>query len=173
MTQGDDVGDKLKARSSELSDSAELATGRIGDAGAALSERADVLSKIANQSVLRIGAVGDALRQRSQEMTSASEKAGGQISDLAQALHKNSGTLTRVSDRGVADVAQARQALAQAATLAAVHSKARTSESAPVDWTLRKYVRKPKGSPPGTVLPERVKTIFVTPREELVTELAD
>jgi predicted ribosome quality control (RQC) complex YloA/Tae2 family protein len=63
--------------------------------------------------------------------------------------------------------------LEQAATLAAVHSKARTSGSAPVDWTLRKYVRKPKGAPPGTVLPERVKTIFVTPREELVTELAD
>ncbi len=53
--------------------------------------------------------------------------------------------------------------LAEAATLAALHSKARTSGSAPVDWTLRKYVRKPRKSPPGRVVAERIETLFVTP----------
>ncbi|MSR36556.1 MAG: DUF814 domain-containing protein [Gemmatimonadetes bacterium] len=53
--------------------------------------------------------------------------------------------------------------LAEAAILAAVHSKARTSGSVPVDWTRRKHVRKPRKSPPGQVLVERVKTLFVAP----------
>ncbi|MEM7415980.1 MAG: NFACT RNA binding domain-containing protein [Gemmatimonadota bacterium] len=62
--------------------------------------------------------------------------------------------------------------LEQAAALAAVHSKARTSGSAPVDWTRRKYVRKPRGSAPGSVLADRVQTVFVEPDEALVDELA-
>ncbi len=53
--------------------------------------------------------------------------------------------------------------LSEAAVLAALHSRARTSGSVPVDWTLRKYVRKPKGSPPGKVAIERVHTLFVEP----------
>ena len=53
--------------------------------------------------------------------------------------------------------------LAEAATLAAFHSKARNSSAVPVDWTLRKYVRKPRKAPPGEVLVERAKTIFVEP----------
>ena len=47
------------------------------------------------------------------------------------------------------------------ARLAALHSKARTSAIVPVDWTRRKYVRKPRGAPPGAVVPQRVKTLFV------------
>lgn len=53
--------------------------------------------------------------------------------------------------------------LEEAGSLAALHSKARTSSSVPIDWTLRKYVRKPRGSAPGSVVPDRVKTIFVDP----------
>jgi predicted ribosome quality control (RQC) complex YloA/Tae2 family protein len=53
--------------------------------------------------------------------------------------------------------------LAEAATLAALHSKARTSGSVPVDWTFRKYVRKPRKSPPGRVAVERIETLFVRP----------
>lgn len=63
--------------------------------------------------------------------------------------------------------------LAQAGVLAALHSKARTSKSVPVDWTRRKYVRKPRGSAPGAVVPDRVKTIFVRPDEEMLEALAD
>ncbi|HET9948080.1 MAG TPA: NFACT RNA binding domain-containing protein, partial [Longimicrobiales bacterium] len=62
--------------------------------------------------------------------------------------------------------------LAEAATLAALHSKARTSGKAPVDWTLRKYVRKPRGSPPGRVVAERVETLFVEPDPSLLERLA-
>jgi hypothetical protein len=56
--------------------------------------------------------------------------------------------------------------LEEAAVLAAVHSRARTSGSAPVDWTRRKHVRKPRGSAPGAVVPQRVSTVFVQPDSE-------
>jgi predicted ribosome quality control (RQC) complex YloA/Tae2 family protein len=61
--------------------------------------------------------------------------------------------------------------LAEAATLAALHSRARTSGSAPVDWTFRKYVRKPRKSAPGRVLAERVETVFVAPDADLLERL--
>lgn len=57
--------------------------------------------------------------------------------------------------------------IVEAATLAAVHSGARTSRTVPVDYTRRKYIRKPRRSPPGTVVMERAKTIFVEPNAEL------
>jgi len=63
--------------------------------------------------------------------------------------------------------------LEEAAILAALHSRARTSGSVPVDWTRRKHVRKPRKAPPGAVLPEQVKTVFVTPDEELLDRLKD
>ena len=53
--------------------------------------------------------------------------------------------------------------LAEAAVLAAFHSKARSSGAVPVDWTRRKYVRKPRKAPPGEVLVERARTVFVEP----------
>ncbi|MBM4185248.1 MAG: DUF814 domain-containing protein [Gemmatimonadetes bacterium] len=62
--------------------------------------------------------------------------------------------------------------LAEAAGLAALHSKARTSSSVPVDWTFRKYVRKPRKSPPGRVLADRIETLFVTPDARLLDALA-
>ncbi|HEX6560219.1 MAG TPA: hypothetical protein VF021_12170, partial [Longimicrobiales bacterium] len=61
--------------------------------------------------------------------------------------------------------------IAEAATLAAVHSGARTSRMVPVDFTRRKYVRKPRRSPPGTVMIERARTIFVEPSTELEEKL--
>jgi predicted ribosome quality control (RQC) complex YloA/Tae2 family protein len=54
-------------------------------------------------------------------------------------------------------------AVTEAAVLAALFSRARTSGTVAVDWTRRKYVRKPRRSAPGLVLPERVKTVFVEP----------
>jgi predicted ribosome quality control (RQC) complex YloA/Tae2 family protein len=63
--------------------------------------------------------------------------------------------------------------LEEAAILAALHSKARTSGSAPVDWTLRKYVRKPRGAAPGSVAPDRVRTVFVEPDERALETLVD
>ncbi len=62
--------------------------------------------------------------------------------------------------------------LEEAAVLAALHSKARTSGSVPVDWTRRKYVRKPRKSPKGAVLIDRAQTIFVEPDPGLLERLA-
>ena len=53
------------------------------------------------------------------------------------------------------------EALLFAAQLAAYHSKARGEKSAPVDYTKRKYVRKVKKAPPGTVVYSQAKTLFV------------
>lgn len=61
--------------------------------------------------------------------------------------------------------------LVEAAVLAAVHSRARTAGTVPVDWTRRKYVRKPRRSPAGRVTIERAKTLFVEPSETLVEKL--
>jgi predicted ribosome quality control (RQC) complex YloA/Tae2 family protein len=59
----------------------------------------------------------------------------------------------------------------EAAVLAAFHSKARTSRTVPVDYTRRKYVFKRKKSPPGQVMIERAKTLFVEPSEQLEEQL--
>jgi predicted ribosome quality control (RQC) complex YloA/Tae2 family protein len=53
--------------------------------------------------------------------------------------------------------------IAEAAVLAALHSGARTSRTVAVDWTRRRYVRKPRKAAPGVVVPERVRTVFVEP----------
>lgn len=50
-----------------------------------------------------------------------------------------------------------------AAQLAAYFSAQRNSPKAEVDFTLRKYVRKPKGASPGFVTYERAKTVIVNP----------
>lgn len=56
-----------------------------------------------------------------------------------------------------------RSVLAQAASLAALHSKARHSSLVPVIWTQRRYVRKVRKAPPGTAVCQREKTIFASP----------
>ena len=63
--------------------------------------------------------------------------------------------------------------LVEAAVLAALNSKARTSATVPVDWTRRTYVRKPRKAPPGAVLPDRVSTVFVEPDARLQERLAE
>ena len=61
--------------------------------------------------------------------------------------------------------------LEEAAVLAANHSGARGSGTVPVDWTRRKWVRKPRGAPPGAVVPDRVRTVFVAPDPSLAERL--
>lgn len=62
--------------------------------------------------------------------------------------------------------------LIEAAIAAAVNSEARHSRTVAVDWTRRKHVRKPRKAPPGTVVPDRVKTLFVEPDESLLRRLS-
>jgi len=56
----------------------------------------------------------------------------------------------------------------EAAALAAYYSKARGSSGVPVDYTLRKHVRKPNGSRPGMVIYDNQKTLWITPDPELI-----
>jgi len=51
----------------------------------------------------------------------------------------------------------------QAAGIAAYYSKMKKAKHVPVAMTERKYVRKPKGAAPGTVVLEREQTIFAQP----------
>lgn len=62
--------------------------------------------------------------------------------------------------------------LREAAILSAVHSKARMSTKVPVDYTLVKYVRKPKGSRPGMVLYDNFKTLIADADESVRERLA-
>lgn len=54
----------------------------------------------------------------------------------------------------------------EAATLAAYYSKAKMSQNVPVDYTIKKNVKKPSGAKPGLVIYEKNKTIYVTPSDE-------
>jgi predicted ribosome quality control (RQC) complex YloA/Tae2 family protein len=54
-------------------------------------------------------------------------------------------------------------ALSEAAAIAAWHSKGRTSDNVPVDYTLAKYVKKPSGAKPGMVIFTNNRTLYVKP----------
>ena len=56
--------------------------------------------------------------------------------------------------------------LLEAAVLAAYYSKARMSANVPVDYTMKKNVKKPSGAKPGMVIYEKNKTLYVTPSDE-------
>jgi predicted ribosome quality control (RQC) complex YloA/Tae2 family protein len=51
--------------------------------------------------------------------------------------------------------------LRRAAELVAARSEVKASGVIPVDYTLRRYVRKPRGAGPGRVTYSREKTLFV------------
>lgn len=56
----------------------------------------------------------------------------------------------------------------EGAMLAAYYSKGRQSSQVPVDYTKKKYVRKPKGAKPGFVIYDYHKTLYVTPDENSI-----
>ncbi len=72
---------------------------------------------------------------------------------------------------GRGDANPPRDDLLEAAIAAAVNSKARHSGSVAVDWTRRKYVRSPRKSPPGAVIPQQHETVFVRPDEAVVERM--
>ena len=65
-----------------------------------------------------------------------------------------------------------RQTLLEAAKLAAYYSQARSHGKVPVSYTLKKYVHKPRKSPPGLVTVTHEKTVIVAPDKALVARLA-
>ena len=63
--------------------------------------------------------------------------------------------------------------LVEVASWAAFHSKLRSAGKAPVIFTQKKYVRKPRGTKPGTVYVEREKLLMVRPMEPPREQMAD
>ena len=64
------------------------------------------------------------------------------------------------------------ETLKQAALLAAWYSKGRNSSTVPVDYTLRKYVKKPSGAAPGKVVYTHQKTVYITAEEEEIRKIS-
>jgi len=74
-----------------------------------------------------------------------------------------------IRSQGQGEIPEA--ALREAAQLAAYFSQARHSGQVPVDYTLRKHVRKPRGAKPGMVIYDQQKTLYVTPDENIIKDL--
>ena len=62
------------------------------------------------------------------------------------------------------------QTIGEAASLAAYYSKGRAGSRVPVDYTLRRYVKKPSGAKPGFVIYTHQKTLHVQPREVIARD---
>ncbi|MHA7129124.1 NFACT RNA binding domain-containing protein [Algoriphagus namhaensis] len=73
-----------------------------------------------------------------------------------------SGSHVIIKQQGTGEVSE--QLLEKAAALAAYYSKAKSQSLAPVIYTQSKYVRKVKGSPPGSVVVDKEKVILVEPK---------
>jgi predicted ribosome quality control (RQC) complex YloA/Tae2 family protein len=67
--------------------------------------------------------------------------------------------------RGKGKNEPSKQTIEEVASWAAFYSQARTAGKVPVIVTRKKYVRKPRKAPAGTVVCEREKTLMVRPRE--------
>lgn len=61
--------------------------------------------------------------------------------------------------------------LGEAAALAAFYSQARGSSAVPVDYTKRRYVKKPSGAKPGSVIYTNQRTLIITPDESMINAL--
>ncbi len=61
--------------------------------------------------------------------------------------------------------------LSEAANLAAFYSKAKRSSKVPVDYTMKKNVKKPSGAKPGMVIYENNRTVYIDPNENMVNSM--
>ena len=83
---------------------------------------------------------------------------GAEINEMWLHVKDAPGSHVIVKSTNVSD-----ETLLFAAKLAAKHSSQSSSSHVPVDYTYRKYVKKPSGSKPGFVIYTHQKTLFVTP----------
>ena len=60
--------------------------------------------------------------------------------------------------------------IGEAASLAAYYSKGREGSRVPVDYTLRRYVKKPSGAKPGFVIYTHQRTLYAAPREVIARD---
>ena len=75
--------------------------------------------------------------------------------------------------RGKGKDEPSKQTLLEVAAWTAFYSKSTHAGTVPVIYTLKKYVRKPRKAPPGTVVCEREKMLMVKPKEPPREALAD
>jgi len=61
--------------------------------------------------------------------------------------------------------------LMEAAMLAAYYSKGMRSAQVPIDTTLRRYIKKPGGTPAGFVIYTHQRTLYITPSEDAVRRI--
>ena len=76
--------------------------------------------------------------------------------------------IIRVGEKTVSD-----SAIYEAAVLAAQNSKASEAGKVPVDFALRRFVKKPAGAKPGKVIYTNYKTIYVSPKGRADGKLSD
>jgi predicted ribosome quality control (RQC) complex YloA/Tae2 family protein len=81
--------------------------------------------------------------------------------------------ILRRTAEAVGDVEADRQILKKAAAIAAYHSKARAGGVVSVSVTQAKYVKKPRGAPPGTVEIHKEKVLKVRPALPAAPSSAD
>ncbi len=86
-------------------------------------------------------------------------------------LHAKDMPGSHVIIRKEGDVPQ--NTLLEAARLAAFYSKGRLSAGVPIDYTLRKYVKKPGGSPAGFVIYTNQRTLFITVSESDIRKIRE
>ncbi len=79
------------------------------------------------------------------------------------------GSHTIIRTKGEGEVPD--KTLLQAACLAAYYSKARNSSQVPVDYTIVKNVKKPRGAKPGMVIYDNYNTLYVLPDESAKKEV--
>lgn len=63
------------------------------------------------------------------------------------------------------------QTLLEAATLAAINSSGSSATSVPIDYTLKKYVKKPVSAKPGMVIYTHQKTLIIHPDEKVLSKV--
>jgi len=85
--------------------------------------------------------------------------------DLWLHVRASAGSHVVIRTKGAPDKVP-QSVLLRAAVIAALHSSQKHSGLVPVDYTLKKHVRKPRGAAPGSVEVQREKTLHVAPQED-------
>lgn len=86
-------------------------------------------------------------------------------------LHIKAGPGSHVIIRAEGQEDFSDETLLEAATLAAYYSSGKQSSQVPIDYTLKKFVKKVPGAKPGMVIYTQFKTLYVTPTESFIKKL--
>lgn len=86
-------------------------------------------------------------------------------------LHIKAGPGSHVIIRSEGTEGFTDETLLEAATLAAYYSSGKQSSQVPIDYTLKKFVKKVPNAKPGMVIYTQFKTLYVTPTESFIKKL--